>query len=408
MFALIRIALRNVTRNRRRSLITLSAVFLALTVMVGVRGLLNGLQATIREGVVYGQTGAVQVHRKGFLKAMQGAPLDLDLPADEAFLGKIRAVPHVTAVAARIPFGGMVNHGDQTVFSLFTALDPVAESKVCPQRYERVKVGRPLDPADPTGGDFTTPLLSRLGVKVGDGVAILTNDRDGVLNAVDMKVIGSFPEPGLFAADKKVGFIPLPLAQELLRMPGRATEVAIAVDPLDRIDEVVAALRPVVGPEYEVSSWHDVAGYVDEIVKNQNLVLNLISNIFLFMALLGILNTMLMSVRERTREIGTMMAVGVRRRQILALFLLEASLLGLVGGALGLAAGYGIIHHYAGEGIVMRAVGSTTDIVIHPFITAPFVARTFVVSIVGAAVAALLPSFFASRLRPVEALGSVA
>ena len=96
MFALFRIALRNVTRNRRRSMITLSAVFLALTVMVGVRGLLNGLQATIREGVIYGQTGALQIHKKGFLKSMQPG-LDLDIPADEAFITKIRAVPEEAA-----------------------------------------------------------------------------------------------------------------------------------------------------------------------------------------------------------------------------------------------------------------------------------------------------------------------
>ena len=70
MLALIRIALRNVLRNHRRSLITLSAVFIALTVMVTVRGLLNGLQASIKEGVIYGQTGAVQVHKKGYLKAL--------------------------------------------------------------------------------------------------------------------------------------------------------------------------------------------------------------------------------------------------------------------------------------------------------------------------------------------------
>src|SRR5579871_952414 len=113
MLPLIRIALRNVLRNRRRSLITLFAVFLSLAVMVFIRGFLNGMQATIREGVIYGQVGALQVHKKGYLAAMQGG-LDLDLPADEAFLGKIRAVPHVRDATARIPFGGMVNANDQT------------------------------------------------------------------------------------------------------------------------------------------------------------------------------------------------------------------------------------------------------------------------------------------------------
>ena len=77
------------------------------------------------------------------------------------------------------------------------------------------------------------------------------------------------------------------------------------------------------GSEYEVSTWHDIASYVDDAIAMQNFILNLIAGVFLFVALLGITNTMLMSVLERTREIGTMMSVGVRRRQILTLFLLK-------------------------------------------------------------------------------------
>ena len=85
---LLRIAFRNVLRNRRRSLITFSAVFLALGIMVSIRGFLNGLQATIRESVVLGQTGALQVHRTGFLKSVS-ASLDMSIPSDDAFLAKI-------------------------------------------------------------------------------------------------------------------------------------------------------------------------------------------------------------------------------------------------------------------------------------------------------------------------------
>src|SRR5262245_19121767 len=101
MGSLIRIAVRNVLRNGRGSLLPLSAVFLALAVMVGDRGFLNGVQSTIRESIIFSQTGALQVHRKGFLQAMNGAPLELDLPSDDAFLARITAVPGVTAAAPR-------------------------------------------------------------------------------------------------------------------------------------------------------------------------------------------------------------------------------------------------------------------------------------------------------------------
>ena len=88
MTPLVRIAARNVLRNRRRSLISFSAVFLALAVMVIIHGLGNGLSDSFRESIVLGQTGALQIHRNGFLKSMNGASLELDVPADEAFMAQ--------------------------------------------------------------------------------------------------------------------------------------------------------------------------------------------------------------------------------------------------------------------------------------------------------------------------------
>ncbi len=407
MTPLVRIALRNVLRNRRRSLITLFAVFFALTVMTFVRGVLNGLQASIREGVIHGQVGALQVHRKGYLKAMQGG-LDLDLPADEAFLAKIRAVPHVRAASARIPFGGMVNAHDETVFALFSAVDPAHETDVCPRRWERLTGGSPLTVGSPTGAVLSDALTQRLASRRGDTVALLTNDRDGVLNAGEVKIDGTFAQLGLFATEKNMASVPLAVAQELLRMPGRATEIAVSVDDLARVDQVVAAVQQVVGPEYEVSSWHDVASWVDDVIKGQNFALGFIFYTFFFIALIGITNTMFMSVRERTREIGTMMAVGVRRRQVLALFLLEAAIIGLAGGVLGTAAGGSLVWHYGATGLHIRAMGQATQLTFYPFITAAFVAGIFVAATLGAAVAALLPAWRASRLRPIEALGATA
>ncbi len=405
MFALIRIALRNVLRNRRRSLITLFAIFLALTVMVGVRGVLNGLQASIKEAVIYGMTGAVQVHKKGYLASMQGG-LELDIPADEAFVARIKKVPHVTAAAARIPFGGMVNAHDDTVFALFQAFDPVYEVKVCPRRFERMSSGRILSASSPTGSDLSEGLLQRLDVKLGDTVALLTNDHDGVLNAAEVKADGGFATVGLNAQEKKVALLPLPVAQELLRMPGRATEIAVGIDDMRNLEQVKADLQKELGPDYEVSTWHDVASFVDEIIKGQNGALSIIFFIFAFVALLGIANTMLMSVRERTREIGTMMAVGVRRRQILSLFLVEAALIGFAGASLGLYYGGTFVAYWGTKGMSIRMAGQSANLLINPFITPAFCAQVFIGAALGAALAALLPALLASRLRPVEELAT--
>ena len=114
------------------------AMFVALFLMVLVRSMLNAMNDSTRDGIVEGFTGAVQVHRAGFLRNVQASPLALDLPADDAFLATLRAVPHVRAVAPRIPFGGLVNAHDRTVFALFVAVDPVEESRVCKDRIAQL------------------------------------------------------------------------------------------------------------------------------------------------------------------------------------------------------------------------------------------------------------------------------
>jgi putative ABC transport system permease protein len=404
---LLRIAFRNVLRNRRRSLITFSAVFLALGVMVSIRGFLNGLQATLREAVILGQTGSLQVHRKGFLKAVNTSSLELDLPADEPFLAKITAVPGVKAASARIAFGGMANANDTTTATLLSAIDPERELRVCPRRLELITSGKTIAQAGPTSAIFSPELAANLGIKLGQKAALLTNDRDGVMNALDVEFAGIYGQAGLPLPDKKFGYISLSLAQELLRMPGRATEIAISIERFDDADSIKPRVQAAVGPDYEVSTWHDVASFIDDAIAAQNFTLNLIAAIFLFVALLGIANTMLMSVLERTREIGTMMSVGVKRRQILTLFLFEASLLGLFGGILGAGAGLTFVLHYGHKGLPIPVPGSTVPLSVYPAVGVSYILFILALSAGGAALAALWPSVRASRMRPVEALGAV-
>jgi putative ABC transport system permease protein len=407
MIPLLRIAFRNVLRNRRRSIITFSAVFLALAVMVAIRGFVNGMVATVRESVVFGQTGALQIHRQGFLKSVNGASLDLDIPADEVFLKKISSIPGVKAVTARIAFGGMANANDTTSVVMVTAIDPAHETEVCPLRAEMTSSGNSLAQSGPASGIFTPQLAATLGLKLGQTAALLVSDKDGALNALDLNFVGTYGQPGLPLPDKKLGFVPLAFAQELLRMTGRATELALAVDNLNQVERIKPQLQSTVGPDYEVSSWHDVASFVDDAVAAWNFMLNVLAGIFLFVALLGVVNTMLMSVFERTREIGTMMAVGVRRRQIIALFLLEAALLGLCGSVAGAAVGEGFVVYYARRGISFQMANMTTPIHIYPRMDPTYILFTLALATSGAVIAALWPAFRASRLRPVQALASV-
>jgi len=381
-------------------------VFLALGIMVSIRGFLNGLQATLRESVILGQTGALQVHRAGFLKSVS-ATLELSVPSDAAFLAKITAVEGVKAATARIMFGGMTNANDTSTAALFNAMDPVNELIVCPRRNEMIAKGKSLQQSSAASAVLSAELAGSLGVKLGQRATLLINDKDGVMNALDFDFVGEYGQPGLPLADKKLGFVPLRFAQELLRMEGRATEIAVSVANFEDAERIKPKLQAALGPEYEVATWHDVASYIDDAIATQNFILNIIAGVFLFVALLGIANTMLMSVLERTREIGTMMSVGVRRRQILSLFLLEASLLGLAGGVLGAAAGGSFVLYYGHKGMILPIPGMLVPLHVFPVVSISYILYILVLAAGGAALAALWPSVRASRMRPVEALAAV-
>ena len=402
---LIPIAFRNVLRNRRRSLIAFLAVALSIMVTLSLRGLVNGMVSSMRSAVVLGQVGALQIHHAGFLKAIGGASLELDVPADEAFLARIRAVPGVRAVTARIAFGAMVNANDATSPALITALDPKNEVRVCPEREQIATKGRAFRPDEPAAGILTPELARALGVEVGQTATLLTNDKDGALNALDFSVVGEYGQPGLPLPEKKFAFIPLALAQDILRMQGRATELAIAVDDLEAMETVRRRLQEVVGGNYEVSTWRELLPFVEEGIASWRFMSSLFTGIFLVVALLGIVNTMLMSVFERTREIGTMMSLGVRRRNVLSLFLLEAGILGCTGGLAGVGAGNLFVAWLGRRGLHFHMGNSAMHI--HPWMDLEFVLVALALATGGAVVAALWPAWRASRLRPVQALASV-
>jgi putative ABC transport system permease protein len=406
MNALLSMAVRNVLRNKRRTLITLAALMVGVGAVGTIRGILNGLQQSIITGTVEGTLGAIQVHRAGYLANVMSTPLSMDFVADEALLTKVREVKDVRAVAPRIQFAGSLtlsatdaNDSPEALFFAATAVDPVQEPKVCPKRPELFTPGTVLDDTHVVLGDA---LAAAFQAKRGAEAVMLAPDRDGSLNG-ELAVVGGEMR-AIMPGEMKVAVVPLGLAQKLLRMEGRVTELAIAVEHLDEVDRVAADLRKALGPEFEVHTWAELAPERRSIMNIQNGISVVISFVFLMLMLLGVANTMLMSVLERTREVGTMMAVGLTRESVLRLILTEALVLGALGAAAGLALTLGLTYGALSGGLTFKPPEATMAIDIFPFLTARFTVLVALVAVLGAVLFALYPAWRASRLRPVEAL----
>ena len=431
MAGLFKLAVRNLRRNRRRSAITLVALVFGVGVMVASRGFVNGIQRMMMDNLINGRMGAVQVHRTGYVKNVLGSPLTLDFADTPELRAKVASVPGVKAVSPRIEFGAMLSGPDKrpppddgtllpeedqgkSSFFLATAADPALEAKVTPRRLAWFKGGHP--PSGPAAAEVALNDELAKGVELElhpDGapvpppekmVALMAADRDGALNGENVMLSGVFAAgaPG----DKRVGLVPLETAQRLLRMEGRVTEYALALERDEDAPRVQAQLQALLGPEFEVHSWQQLFPFIVEMLATQDWIFGLVTRVVLLAVLLGIINVMLMSVLERVREIGTMLAVGMRRWKVVSLFLLEGAVIGLVGGAIGVAVGTAVTLWLNHVGVPLPAPGATVESFVHPVLGSRQLVEALLQAVAGSTLAALWPALRASGLRPVEALAS--
>ncbi len=419
------LALRNVARNRRRSAITLAEILIGVTLIMMMNGMTSGFLRLMIEDVVKSRTGALQVHRAGYMDSMDAAPTQLNMPYTPEMLARLSAVRGVTGVAGRIMFTGLVGNGASQTMFVGRALDLTREKEACPRTGSDIRPGgAPLVPGDRNlvllGADLadsfhvSTPDQKARAVasaqpdapQLSTFVTVQSSSPEGRANALDLTVKG-LTVSSLPIENKRVLTVPLETAQDLLGLQGRVTEYALGIDDLDHLDRVEEDLRAALGPDYEVHSWRDLQPFIRDIITRQKVVLSGVGLVLFTIVITGIINTMLMSVFERVREIGTMLAVGVRRRQILLLFVIEAGVIGVLGGLGGAVFGRTLVFAIATHGIKIQLSGTTGLSLLRPVVSWTFVGIAVGVAAVGALVAAAYPAWKASRLNPVDALRSL-
>lgn len=402
MMQLVRLAARNVRRNRWRSALSALALVIGVAQMIFGQSLISGVLSGIIQDAVKTKLGAIQIYRRGYLDAEQD-PLRLDLPDDPALAARMRAVPGVRAVTRRIQLEGMLSNGSIQAMFVATAIDAATEYEVCPQRKRLVAPGSsPLAPGDTTGILIGGALSEGLAASRGATLIVSSASAAGSTNALDVSVAGILPESGGYFENKAGALLPLALTQSLLRMPGRVTEYVLDVEDLQAVEGVGSALRTTLGPDYDVRTWRD-RPQIRQMVQSMGVVQGFIGFLLAVLVTSVIVNTMLMNIYERVPEIGTMMALGVRRRAVMGLFLYESGVIGLLGSTVGVGLGL-LFVRLGGVGFHMPATAVAGELTIYPIASPPFVLGTFIAGVLLAILAALYPARQAAHMNPVDAL----
>ena len=401
----LRIALRNLTRNRRRTLTALFIVAVGVISMVLAEGFIQWVFWAMREGTIKFQSGHVQVVRPDYFSKGAANPLAYLLPKDSEIQKSLESTPGVTLVAPRIKVTGLISHGETTVAFL-------AEGVVTAKEAELSKGGLAITKGKNLSGPnaheviLGNGLARNLGVGPGDTVALLTNASGGGINAIEAKVAGVFTSTNQ-AYDNSALRLPIAQAQSLLRVSG-AHVWLVLLDETEQTDTILAQFRarfPENKNNLEFVPWYAHADFYNKTVALFSQQINVLRLIIGLIIILSISNMLIMNVMERKGEIGTLLAMGLKRKKILQIFATEGALLGIAGGLTGIALGYALAHLISSVGIPMPPPpgmerGFTGEI----RVTASLLISAFLIASITTMLAGLYPAWKASREQIVNAL----
>lgn len=395
-----RLALKNIRRQARRSAIALLVISGGVVAFMLSGGFIVWVLENMREWTIHSQLGHIQITRPDFHRSGIADPYQFLLPANPA--PAIRAGGQVKTVAPRLVFNGLISKGEDTISFIGEGIDPAAEAPI--SRAITMIAGTDLTRAGPDGVLLGEGLAANLGARAGDTVILLGTTADGSLNAVELRVVGLF-QTITKAFDDSALRVPIDVARRLMKVDG-ATSWVVLLDDTAATAPAVERLRAALpAAEFEVTPWSDLADFYNKTVELFNQQVGVVRILIAFIVVLSISNTLTMAVIERTSEIGTSLAIGVRRKGILALFLWEGLLLGFVGGMLGLGLGIVFAEIISYVGIPMppppgMARGYTGEIAITPLLAL----EAFLLASLTTLLASIFPALKASRMNIVDAL----
>jgi putative ABC transport system permease protein len=405
------IALRNLARNRRRTLLSLVIVAAGTIVILLTTGFMRFSFEGLREAIIHGGLGHIEVAPRSDLEESGSSAERPGMRGWQEVRSEIEATPHVLAAGALVQFTGMLSREERSAAVLAVAVEPGRERRM---RFEvRLREGANLPEAPPSEGEdvvlLGTVLARNLGAGTGDLLTLLAITADGTLNALDLRVAGLITT-GLQDVDSRIVKMHLASAQRLLGTPN-VSSLIVGLDDTARTAEVQADLeRRLRGrePSLAVVDWRTRAPFYGQVESLYRGIFWFLGSVIFVLVCLSTSNTLLMSVMERVREIGTLLAIGTSRAQVAAIVLLEALWLGVLGALAGDLLGIALVAGINGLGIQMPPPPGATGGIELRLATQPGdFAAGIALMLVILGIAAAVPVNISVRLRIADALRHV-
>ena len=410
-----KLALRGLLRNRRRSLVTLLAIALGFSAIALFAGYTHNVYGGLaRQSIHDEMIGHLTVSKRGMRLEGKLDPERYLLTQAEvdAISQLLRDEPHVKLVAPRLALSGLLSNGRASTIFIAEGVDPRAMALLQQSEADDAvvpKIKKQLDPARPEVVELSEGLADMLHLASGGQGAMLVNTLSGQANALDVTVGHTF-NTGNARSNDKFAFLTLDLTRTLLDAEGRADRLTVLLDDVSQTkmlrDHLLTNLNGA-GYAVEIQTWQELSDFYNQVHGMFDMIFGFIASIVLTVVVMSVANSMGMTVVERTREIGTLRAIGLKRSGVVRLFTTESMLLTLIGCLLGLLITLTVRWGINLANISYIPPNSVAPVPLLVDMDIGRVSFTFILMSVVGTLAAYMPARRAARKDIIDALGHV-
>jgi len=415
-----KLAFRGLSRNRRRSMVTLLTIALGFSAIALFAGYTHNIYSGMSRGAIHGEMlGHLTLSKPGMRKEGRLYPERYLLNAGEVnkISELLRNEAHVKLIAPRLAFSGLLSNGRASTIFLAEGIEPSALQKLQEGIFSEREIRRgtfsnmlkKLDPLHTEVVELSGGLVELLHIEKQGLAAMLVNTMSGQANALDVTLGGTF-DTGNAGTNDKFALVSLALAQNLYDAAGHADRLTVLLDDVAQTEPMrkqIQARLHEAGFDLEIKSWNELSSFYNQVHGMFDMIFGFIFLIVLTVVVMSVANSMGMTVIERTREIGTLRAIGLRRAGVVRIFTTESFLLTLLGCGAGLLitilVRYGI--NVADISYVPPNSVSPTPLLVD--LDVRRIVFTFVLMGIVATLAAYLPARRAANKLIIDALGHI-
>lgn len=403
---LLKIAWRNIWRNKTRSMVVIGAVMLGIMALVFMSGWVYGIVNSYTNSSIETQTSHLQIHHPEFNQT-QKSKFFIENISDA--VATVKKEEGVQSIATRSLLNGTIVSPRATRPIFVKAVDPAQEALVT-QFDTKVKEGTYLNSNKKRPILISKRLADKLKVKLNKKVVLNFTNKAGDLTGINFKVVG-FYDTGNSKMDELFVYVRSKDLNPKFGFENEGHEIAVLLKDMDYLDPVKANLKAAF-PKYEINDYKELSPMVGLYEAQISVSVTIILVIIMIALIFGIINTMLMAVLERTKELGMLMAVGMNKTKVFIMIMIETLLLSFVGVPLGLGFGHLLVIYFSYKGIdLSNYQESLSDFGMSPIIyTAPqpeFYVSIIIAIMITAFLASIYPAYRAISLRPVEAIRKI-